>query len=65
VSEPKIDHRQLPGISPQQAHDARARMWAYVFECFNRRNGKEGGPPTARDDAKEIKNVRAEEKYTG
>ena len=60
MAEPKIGYCRLPGISPQQARDARARVWAYVFECFNRRNGKEGGPPTAHDDAKEIKNVRAE-----
>jgi hypothetical protein len=60
VSEPEIGYSQLPGISPQQARDARARVWVYVFECFNRRNGKQGGPATAPDDAKEIKNVRAE-----
>jgi hypothetical protein len=52
VAEPKIGYCQLPGILPQQARDARARMWAYAFDCFNRRNGNVGGPAAAPDSAK-------------
>jgi len=33
--------KPLPNISPEQARDARARAWAYVFECWH---AKKGGP---------------------
>jgi hypothetical protein len=56
---PRIAVRPLPSTTAEQACDVRAGAWAFVFECFNRRNGQEGGPATAPDDAKEIKNVRA------
>lgn len=58
-SNPEIVCTPAPGITPEKARDARARAWAYVFDCFNRRNGKEGGPAkTAPDAAKENKDVR-------
>jgi hypothetical protein len=31
--------KPLPNISPEQACDARARAWAYVFECWQARKG--------------------------
>jgi hypothetical protein len=31
--------KPLPNISPEQACDARARAWAYVFECWQVRKG--------------------------
>jgi hypothetical protein len=33
--------------SATQAQDARARAWFFVFECFHRHNGQEGGSATA------------------
>jgi hypothetical protein len=49
-----------PSLTHDQARNARARAWAYVFECFSRRNGKQGGPTTAPDDAmKGFKDDRA------
>jgi len=27
-------HRPHPGISPEQARDARARAWRFVFQCW-------------------------------
>ena len=43
--------------SSEQARDARARAWAYVFECHSRRETEKGGPTTSRPDAaKESKN---------
>jgi hypothetical protein len=27
-------HRPHPGISPEQARDARARAWHFVFQCW-------------------------------
>ena len=57
---PRIFNREHLGISAEQVRDARARAWAYCFDCFNRRNGQEGGPVTAPDDAKkESKHVGA------
>jgi hypothetical protein len=54
---PYITVKPLSGISSDQTRDARARAWAYVFECFNRREIQKGGPTTSRPDAaKEIKN---------
>jgi hypothetical protein len=57
--------RPKPGISSEQSRDARAHAWAFVFECLNRREEKEGSPAAAPSDAKEIRNDRATQKYTG
>jgi hypothetical protein len=47
------------GTTSEQARDARARGWAYAFECFNRRANQEGGPATAPDnEAKGPNNAR-------
>ena len=44
-------------LTAEQARDARARAWTYVFQCFYRRNGKEtvelAPEPNSRDEAKE------------
>jgi hypothetical protein len=47
----RITHTLHPHITPEQARAARARAWAYVFECFNRRNGNEAAPASRPDDA--------------
>ena len=39
-----------PSITPEQARDARARAWAFVFQCWQ---AKKGAHPGAPDDAKE------------
>ena len=52
----RVQHGPLTDITPEQARDARGRVWAFVFECFHRRENQEGGPATApKDDAKESK----------
>ncbi len=33
---PRIVLRPNPNVTPEQARDARARAWAFVFECFYR-----------------------------
>ena len=43
-------------ISPEEALDARARAWAYVFASFERHQSKKGGPDTAPDDARKESN---------
>jgi hypothetical protein len=55
----RLIQRPSTGITPEQTRDARSRAWLYVFECFARRNGIEGGPATAPDDAKGSKHDRA------
>ncbi len=52
---PRILVKPIFDVSPEETLDARARAWAYVFACFERHQSKKGGPDTAPDDAKEIK----------
>jgi hypothetical protein len=51
--------RALPGVTPDQARDARAKALFYAFECFHRRNAQKGGTATAPNDAmmKQIEGV--------
>ena len=39
-------------LTAEQARDARARAWAYAFQCFHSRASKEGGAPTAPDNTR-------------
>jgi hypothetical protein len=56
MSDPHVVLRPI-SPSPENAQAARARAWAYVFECHSRREIQKGGPTTSRPDAaKEIKN---------
>jgi hypothetical protein len=41
-----------PGATREQTRDARARAWAYAFECFYRRADNENTP----DDHKQFVN---------
>jgi hypothetical protein len=34
-----ISVKPLSGISPEQARDARARAWIFVFDSWNAKNG--------------------------
>ena len=45
--------RSEPGATPEQARDARARAWAFVFQCWQEK--QEGGAATAPDDRKGLK----------
>jgi hypothetical protein len=60
VSSPEqiVDHRPRPGITPEQARDARARAWAFVFQCWQQKEmAAEPAPELdSHDDAKEPKN---------
>ena len=42
-----------PGITPEQARDARARAWAFVFECFYRHEKEAVSGRGGEDDASE------------
>jgi hypothetical protein len=54
---PRIVLRPNPGVTTEQACNARARAWTYAFQSFYRRNGKRtvkpASEPDTRDDAKE------------
>jgi hypothetical protein len=41
--------KPLPGTSPGQARDARARAWRFVFECYE--NNKAAGAIRGEGDA--------------
>ena len=53
--------KPCPGLTPEQARDARVRAWAYVFTCW--RAKQKGMPPQAAGDypnesaAKEVSHV--------
>ncbi len=49
---PRTVHQSSRTLSSEQTRDARACAWAYVFDCYKRRNEKEGGPATALNSAK-------------
>ena len=54
--------RLAPDITPEQAKDARARAWKFIFDCHAKKKAARLGDP---DDAKEIKNDCADtENYT-
>jgi hypothetical protein len=48
ASSPRITGYRHWDISPEEARTLRARAWAYVFACFERHRGKEGGSTTNR-----------------
>jgi hypothetical protein len=47
---PDITVKPLPGISREQALDARVRAWGFVWECFRRHEGQNGGSVLAAPD---------------
>jgi hypothetical protein len=59
MSSARIVHSPLPDATPEQARDARARAWAFVFDCARRRSAV-GATPTStpRHEPKHINNER-------
>ena len=49
-----ITVKPLSGITPEQAHAARARGWLYIFECWqeNQKADKPGPEPVGHDGTK-------------
>jgi hypothetical protein len=33
-STPRLMSKPIPGITPEQARDTRARAWVYIFHCY-------------------------------
>jgi hypothetical protein len=49
---PRTALRPSPGTTLEEARDARACVWAFVFQCWQEK--EKGGPTTAPDARKEI-----------
>ena len=53
MDSPRLD-RPHRGIAAREVLDARARAWAYVFECYGRHTKKKAAPASGPDAGKEI-----------
>ena len=53
MSSPRANLALRPDTTPDQARDARARAWAFVFDCHAKKKATRPGGP---DDAEESKN---------
>jgi hypothetical protein len=63
AGEPQVAIRPLSGVTSEQARDARANAWAYVFRCW--RQEQEGGPAIAApDDARKDQDARTTSNYS-
>lgn len=51
MSRVRVTHVTRPGITSEQARDARARTWAFVFNCHAKRMATR---PGGHDAGKEI-----------
>jgi hypothetical protein len=48
VGASQIAVRPTPGAAPEQSRDARARAWAYAFDCYRMKKGSHPEPLTPR-----------------
>jgi hypothetical protein len=53
MDSPSLD-RPHGGLAAREVLDARARAWAYVFECYDRHTKKKAAPASGPDAGKEI-----------
>jgi len=37
----RLTHHSNPDIAPEQARDARARAWSYIFACYEQHKAAE------------------------
>jgi hypothetical protein len=49
VTKTNITLKPAAGLTPKQAHDARARAWAFVFQCWQER--QKAAPASRPNDA--------------
>jgi hypothetical protein len=54
LTEGDITHRTTPDVSPEQARGARARVWSFIFQCWqeNQKADKPVPEPVGRDGTK-------------
>ncbi len=60
MSNPRITHHSLGSITPEQARDARARAWAFVFQCWHAKKGEQHVVTTNRPVDTENKTTKNE-----
>jgi hypothetical protein len=56
VADSSIVIQFASGITPEQARDARARAWSFIFECWQKK--QKAAPASRPDDAEGSKNDR-------
>ena len=56
-SVPPVVVRPTPGLTPEETRNIRARAWAFVFDCHEKKKATRPGGP---DDAEESKNDRTD-----
>ena len=52
--------KRTPGLTPEQARDARARAWRFVLDCWEQKKaaGTSGGEEPARKESKDVSRNR-------
>jgi hypothetical protein len=63
MSSARIVYAPHPDATPETELSTLANVYAFILQKHQEK--QKGGPETAPDDAKEIENVRAAQKYTG
>jgi hypothetical protein len=63
AARPDITLKPCASASPEQARDARARAWSYVFECFDRHT-KKGGRLLHKGDLDDVKGSRNDSRHS-
>ncbi len=55
---PVLGVKPTPGITPEQARDARARAWRFVFDCWEQKKAadKNDGEERARKEQHVLQN---------
>jgi len=61
---PHIVQHPRPGISPEQASDARARAWMYVFASWHAKEGEQHVVTTNRPVDTETRPQKTEQEKT-
>jgi hypothetical protein len=51
VGNSRLTHAAHFGLTPEQARDVRARAWAFVFACLERKKATRPGAPDARKES--------------
>jgi hypothetical protein len=60
MSDTRIIVKSAPSISPEEASNARARAWRFVFDCWEQKKaaGEVGGEEHARKESNDVSRNR-------
>jgi hypothetical protein len=45
-SAPRLMNKPIPGITPEQACDTRARAWKFIFDAYRKKAAEQGNSKT-------------------